>query len=187
MKWLSLLRSSHVISKFLHSLFRSVCLSCFKIKMSDRIKPNGWTLDPLIPVDRTIPHAYKNAFRTEFLGTLANPEFLRNFPIEPGHCAKSFWLMRNKGSHGGVTNCLPLPTLLWILIMIIHGTLCLLQTYSIHSEPRLIIQTCRLAQRRKEFCFWRILLEFKSAAVWKFQDFPVTQILREINFGDCRS
>ena len=80
MKWLSLLRSSHVISKFLHSLFRSVCLSCFKIKMSDRIKPNGWTLDPLIPVDRTIPHAYKNAFRTEFLGTLANQNFWGIFP-----------------------------------------------------------------------------------------------------------
>ena len=23
--------------------------------------------------------------------------------------------------------------------------------------------------------------------MWKFHDFPITQILREINFGDCRS
>ena len=27
---------------------------------------------------------------------------------------------------------------------------------------------------------------FKST-VWKFHDFPITQILREINFGDSRS
>ena len=23
--------------------------------------------------------------------------------------------------------------------------------------------------------------------VWKFQDFPITQILREINFGECKN
>ena len=30
-------------------------------------------------------------------------------------------------------------------------------------------------------------VEVRHYTVWKIQDFPVTQILREINFGDSRS
>ena len=29
-------------------------------------------------------------------------------------------------------------------------------------------------------------MKSKLTSVWKFQDFSITQILREISFGDCR-
>ena len=33
----------------------------------------------------------------------------------------------------------------------------------------------------------KTVVSLVSHTVWKFQDFPVIQILREINYGECRS